>query len=124
MKIVEAKPLSGFKVFLRFEDGTSGDVDLSSYAGRGVFLAWMEPGIFGQVKVTSTGAVEWPGDLDLCPDALYLRLTGKSPEELFPALQLTNAGDFPLLRDSDSDLLWGSLPASFSCELCWADGQI
>jgi hypothetical protein len=25
--------------------------------------------------------------VDLCPDALYLRVTGKSPEEKFPALQ-------------------------------------
>jgi len=87
MKILEAKPLADFKLFLRFEDGTTGDVDLSSYAGRGVFSAWMEPGAFAQVEVTSTGAVEWPGDLDLCPDSLYLQLTGKSPEELFPTLR-------------------------------------
>jgi hypothetical protein len=32
------------------------------------------------------GAVEWPGGIDMCPDALYLRMTGKQPEDLFPAL--------------------------------------
>jgi hypothetical protein len=33
------------------------------------------------------GAIEWGTDIDICPDAMYLRLTGKTPEELFPALR-------------------------------------
>jgi hypothetical protein len=37
--------------------------------------------------VTDRGALEWPGGLDLCGDALYLRLTGKGPEEVFPGLR-------------------------------------
>lgn len=87
MRVLEAKPLAGFRLFLRFEDGTAGDVDLSSYAGKGVFAAWLQSGIFEQASVTPAGAVEWPGDLDLCPDALYMQLTGKTPEDLFPALR-------------------------------------
>jgi len=87
MKILEAKPLSDFRLFLQFDDGTSGTVDLSSYAGRGVFSAWMEPGVFHQARVTTAGAVEWPGKVDLCPDSLYLQLTGKSVEDLFPTLR-------------------------------------
>ena len=51
------------------------EVDLSDLAGRGVFVAWEDPAVFSQVKLGSHGAIEWPGDLDLCPDALYLRLT-------------------------------------------------
>jgi hypothetical protein len=38
------------------------------------------------VRVTAEGAVEWPGEIDLCPDALYLQMTGKTAEEVFPAL--------------------------------------
>lgn len=86
MEIVEAKPADGFRLFLRFKDGVSGFVDLSPYAGHGVFSAWLEPGFFQQVTVTDAGALEWPGGLDLCPDALYMRITGKRPEDLFPAL--------------------------------------
>lgn len=86
MKITEAKPRDNYKLFLRFDEGVSGVVDLSDIAGRGVFEAWKRNGIFDQVRVSEFGAVEWPGGLDLCADALYLKLTGKQPEELFPAL--------------------------------------
>jgi hypothetical protein len=30
------------------------------------------------------GAIAWEEEIALCPDALYLRLTGKVPEEIFP----------------------------------------
>lgn len=33
------------------------------------------------------GELVWGNDLDLCPDSLYLRLTGKKPEEVFTSLQ-------------------------------------
>ena len=75
MKISEAIPQSHYKLFLRFENGLSGEVDLSKLAGRGVFSQWREPGMFEQVKVTEAGAVEWPNELDLCPDALYMQVS-------------------------------------------------
>lgn len=64
-----------------------GEVDLSHLAGRGVFRAWDTPGAFEAVHISPDGSVSWGGGLDLCPDALYLRLTGKSPEEVFPNLK-------------------------------------
>jgi hypothetical protein len=87
MKITQVKPLSGYRLELRFEGGESGTVDLSEFVGRGVFTAWERPGVFEQAAVTSEGGVEWPGELDMCPDALYLRMTGKRPEVMFPALR-------------------------------------
>jgi hypothetical protein len=87
MEITKAKPLHGYRLELQFASGESGVVDLSEFVGRGVFAAWEQPGVFEQVIVTAEGAVEWPGELDMCPDALYLRMTGKKPEELFPALR-------------------------------------
>jgi len=86
MEIVEVKPLGGFRLFLKFNDGVSGTVDLSSIAGRGVFTSWLNEGFFEKVRITDVGALEWPGELDLCPDSLYLQITGKKPEDLFPAL--------------------------------------
>ena len=86
MRITSAVPLTTFRLKLTFADGSIGEVDLSSFAGRGVFAAWNEPGVFEQVRVTDQGAVEWPGEIDLCPDALYLRMTGQQPDELFPSL--------------------------------------
>jgi len=91
MKITTARPMSGYRVRLAFEDGTAGEVDLSDCAGEGVFAAWTKPGIFKKLAVTKSGALAWPGGLDLCGDALYLRLTGKQPEDLFPALYRDHA---------------------------------
>lgn len=84
---VEVKALPNFRIWLRYDDGVTGDVDLSDLAGRGVFAAWRDSAVFNAVRLASTGAIEWAPDLDLCPDAMYLRLTGKSPAELFPSLR-------------------------------------
>ena len=93
MKITEAIVVDRFQVFLRFDDGASGTVDLSHFAGRGVFSAWLGEGAFERLSISPAGALQWPGDLDLCPDSLYLQLLGKSAAEVFPALQnsLTHA---------------------------------
>lgn len=87
MKITEAKAVDRFHVQLRFDDGVSGVVDLGDLAGRGVFEAWEKAGIFEQVSVSDVGALQWPGELDLCPDSLYLRVVGKSAAEVFPELR-------------------------------------
>ena len=86
MKITDAKPVDRFHVFLRFDDGASGTVDLSQFAGRGVFRAWQQEGVFEQLSISPAGALQWPGDLDLCPDSLYLQMAGKSAAEIFPTL--------------------------------------
>ncbi len=81
---VEVKALPNYRIWLRYEDGTEGEIDLSDVAGRGVFQAWNDPAVFKAVRLGSHGAIEWSPDLDLCPDAMYLRLTGKTVEEVFP----------------------------------------
>ncbi len=81
---VEARP--NFRIWLRYDDGTKGEIDLSDLAGRGVFKAWENLAFFNSVRIGSHGAIEWAPDLDICPDAMYMRLTGKSPEEVFPGL--------------------------------------
>ena len=62
-------------------------MDLADIAGRGVFTQWLREGVFESVKISSSGALEWPGELDLCPDTIYMRLTGKTPEQVFPLLK-------------------------------------
>ena len=87
MKIVTAKSLPDYRVEVSFDNGECGVVDLSSFAGRGVFAAWDQSGMFERVSVTADGALEWPGEIDVCPDAIYLRMTGRQPEDLFPSLK-------------------------------------
>ena len=83
---VEVKALPNFRIWLRYDDGTTGDVDLSDLVGRGVFNAWHDPRFFNSVTLGSHGAIESGSDIDICPDAMYLRLTGKAPEDIFPSL--------------------------------------
>lgn len=91
MNLLEVTPKDNFRLYLRYDDGSSGEVDLSRYAGRGVFSAWLEPGVFEQVRLAEAGHPEWPKGIDLCPDALYMQLTDKKPEEVFASLRHLSA---------------------------------
>jgi len=85
--IVEVKPKSHYHLWIRFSDNAQGEVDVSHLAGKGVFSKWEEPGEFERVKIGSGGELVWGDTIDLCPDALYMKVTGKSAEEVFPALK-------------------------------------
>ena len=86
-RISKVKVLPGYRLELEFDDGVSGTVDLSENVGKGVFALWRDPLFFEQVAIGSAGELVWGEKIDLCPDALYLKVTGKQPEDLFPALR-------------------------------------
>ena len=80
-----------YRLEVEFEDGVSGIVDLSDDVGKGVFALWRDPLFFEQVAIGSAGELVWGDKIDLCPDALYLKVTGKKPEDIFPALRNLSA---------------------------------
>lgn len=82
---VEARP--GYHIYLEFADGTKGEVDLSRLVGKGVFRVWDDYRFFQNVRVGDHREIKWDNDIELCADSLYLELTQKSPEDLFPELQ-------------------------------------
>ena len=86
-KISNVKVLPGYRLELQFDDGVSGTADLSEAVGKGVFALWRAPLAFDQVRIGASGELVWGDRIDLCPDALYLKVTGKSPEDIFPALR-------------------------------------
>ena len=86
-RIKEVKTLGEYRLNLTFDDGTKGVVDLSSLVGKGVFTLWQDPSVFERVRIGASGELNWDDQVDLCPDALYLKVTGKRPEDLFPALR-------------------------------------
>jgi len=88
-RLLDAKPRPNYRLWLRYENGAEGEVDVSDFAGRGVFAAWNDPGVFERVEIGEDGALHWGDEIGLCPDAMYLRLTGKQPEDVFPALKRT-----------------------------------
>ncbi|MBI3319570.1 MAG: DUF2442 domain-containing protein [Candidatus Omnitrophica bacterium] len=91
VRLIAAKPLPQYTVWLKYDDGVEGKVDLSHLVGKGVFAVWKDDRAFEQVRIGDGGELLWGDTLDLCPNALYLRLTGKSPEQLFPTLQQVHA---------------------------------
>jgi hypothetical protein len=66
-KRIELRPLPGYKLRLRYADGAEGDVDLSGFAGRGVFELWNDYSAFERVDVTETVALETLGAEDVEP---------------------------------------------------------
>jgi len=91
-KVVEAKALDNYRLWVKFSDGVTGIVDLSDLVGKGVFVAWKEYERFLKVRVGPHGEVLWDdeGEIDLCPDALYMKVTGEKPEDPFPKLKDTS----------------------------------
>ncbi|MDP2982803.1 MAG: DUF2442 domain-containing protein [Candidatus Latescibacter sp.] len=86
-KIKEVKVLGQYQLNLVFYDGVRGTVDLSDLVGKGVFSIWRDRSVFEHVQIGSSGELAWSDQADLCPDALYLKVTGKKPEDIFPALR-------------------------------------
>ena len=83
LKVSNVEALSEYRIRVCFEDGVEGEVDLSQYVGKGVFAAWSDGDFFNAVHVSSHGSIAWSDDIELCPDSIYLELTGKTPKELF-----------------------------------------
>lgn len=81
-RVTSAKACPNYRLWLQFTDGTEGELDLSHLVGKGVFSSWCEESGFAAVQVNESGAPEWPGGIDLCPDSLYLEITGKSWADL------------------------------------------
>lgn len=58
-----------------FVDGTSGKVDMRAFLSSGkvdstVFEMLRDPAVFAEAQVVM-GAIQWPGGVDLAPDAMY-----------------------------------------------------
>ena len=87
---IQIKPLENYRLWIKFSDSVEGIVDLSHLAGQGVFALWNDYREFQKVHIGSSGEIAWSEEIDICPDTLYLRVTGKKPEDLFPKLRELN----------------------------------
>jgi hypothetical protein len=75
--VVEARPLEPYRIFIRFEDGVEGVVDVSTLVPfEGVFAPLKDPTEFRRISVNAElGVVCWPNGADLDPDVLYAQLS-------------------------------------------------
>ena len=84
IQAVDVKPRAGYRIWLHYSDGAACEVDLSRFAGRGVFAAWEDRTFFESVEIRGGRVIAWSDEIDLCADALYLQLTGKPVQDLMP----------------------------------------
>ena len=71
--VSDVRALPDYRLAVGFVDGTRGEVDMRPliHGNRaGVFAGLRDPGAFARAYV-DCGAVSWPGNIDLAPDAMY-----------------------------------------------------
>jgi hypothetical protein len=68
--VVSVEALGHLRLVVRFGDGLTGEVILKESALVGIFEPLKDPAFFAKVSCAD-GFVEWPGEIDLAPDAMY-----------------------------------------------------
>jgi len=74
--LTEAKYLEAYRVWLRFNDGLEGTIDLQNTIfddPREIVRATQDPELFRQVRLEMDTLV-WPNGLDLAPEYLHALL--------------------------------------------------
>jgi hypothetical protein len=76
---VLVKPLNAHRLFIRFEDGAEGEIDVSTLVPfSGVFAPLREKAVFDKARVNpELGSIEWECGADLDPDVVYSVITGQ-----------------------------------------------
>jgi hypothetical protein len=70
-KVRAVKPLANYRLLLEFSNAEQRVFDVTPYLSKGVFQRLRDPSIFSRARVVA-GSVEWPGEIDLSYDTLYL----------------------------------------------------
>lgn len=74
--IVEVVPEPDCCLFVRFQDGLSGRVRFEPDELIGALAPLRDASFFCRVFIDE-GAVAWPGDIDLAPDAMYRQVASE-----------------------------------------------
>ena len=77
--------LSGFRIRVAYPDGVEGVIDLSADVGRGVFAPLSDEAFFQTVHIGRFGQIAWSEDIEICPDAAYQEITGRTATEAIHA---------------------------------------
>ena len=83
-EVVAVRALPNFQLDVEFADGLRGRFDYSDLIhgkDAGIFIPLRDVNFFNRVGVED-GAVTWPGEIDLAPDAMYDRLKASPPNTI------------------------------------------
>lgn len=73
--VLEARYVRGHVVWLRFRDGSQGEIDLSAAFNGPIFEPLRDPNYFRQFSLnTQFHTLVWPNDEDIAPEYLHERV--------------------------------------------------
>jgi len=71
LRVIDARLVRDFVVWVRFNDGSEGEVDLSDELEGPVFEPLKDPKVFAQFKLDpDIHTIVWPNGADLAPEFL------------------------------------------------------
>jgi hypothetical protein len=73
-QVIDARHLGAHRVWIRFEDGLEGTLDLGDELWGEVFQPLRDPAYFGRFTIDRT--LVWPNGADFAPEFLYERVRG------------------------------------------------
>ena len=72
LRVTDANLVRDFVVWVRFNDGSEGDVDLSGELDGPVFEPLKDPEVFAQFRLDlEVHTLVWPNGADLAPELLH-----------------------------------------------------
>jgi hypothetical protein len=77
--VIEVLPRPDYCLFVRFKNGLQGLVQLRREQLTGALEPLRDERFFEQVFIDG-GAVAWPGEIDLAPDAMYAEVSRKQKQ--------------------------------------------
>lgn len=87
VSVQQAKYAGQYKVWLKFNDGKEGEVDLADILERYPAAApLVDENVFSAFYLDEWPTLAWSCGFDLSPEFLYERLTGKPPVWLAPTV--------------------------------------
>ncbi len=77
--IIFVRHVRGYVCYVEFDDGLSGEIDISAYLDKGpVFAALADLDLFKQVGIEG-GTVSWPNGADIAPERVYELVRASNP---------------------------------------------
>jgi len=75
LDVIDVRYVKDYVLWVKFEDGSEGEVDLATSLRGPVFQPLKEIAFFKQVRVSSElGTIVWPNGADIAPETLHQRI--------------------------------------------------
>jgi hypothetical protein len=72
LDVIEAKYIRDYTIWVKFEDGSEGEIDLSAELYGPIFEPLRDIRYFEQLRVDpELGTIAWPNGADFAPEFLY-----------------------------------------------------